>query len=417
MLNLSVGSPAEIGDAPYIATAVGASGHAIYGDYVDYPAGRYAVEFTLARGEQEQQQQGFRKALREHFRSDFTCAELDVVVGNDTVVVAKRAIRFSEIDAEPTRFVLSFKLDVPGRLQFRVAVNGKVPLLVADNRPIVKLEGDSADVEHALAAARFPDPSAADAPAFLKEHLSRLRQLSENGFNVRVIDGDVVLAIDGVSFLARVPDDVHFVGEIFLANTYNLEMPADACVIDVGMNSGLVSLLLAKRDTVKEVHAFEPFAETIARARANLAINPDISHKITTYQVGLSNKDEDRTFVVPEVSDSGAMTIREIGHGNAVALSVRDAAGMLGPIISAAIARGRRIVMKIDCEGSEFEIFDSIERAGLLDKISVFMVEWHRVYDGKNQHSLLEPLLRRGFMTIDRSPRTGNGFFYAVRAA
>ena len=73
--------------------------------------------------------------------------------------------------------------------------------------------------------------------------------------------------------------------------------------------------------------------------------------------------------------------------------------------------------MKIDCEGSEFQVFESLEKAGLLDKITAFMVEWHRVYEGKDQLTLLDPLLRRGFMTFDRSPRTGNGFFYAVRVA
>jgi len=111
------------------------------------------------------------------------------------------------------------------------------------------------------------------------------------------------------------------------------------------------------------------------------------------------------------------MTIRELGYGIEVPLSIRDAATTLGPIIEAALARGRRIVMKIDCEGSEFQIFDSLERAGLLDKITAVMVEWHRVFDGKSQHTLMEPLRQRGFVTIDRSPRTGNGFFYAVRAA
>jgi FkbM family methyltransferase len=350
-------------------------------------------------------------------RGDVACAEIDVVVGNDTVRIARRSILPSELGIAPTRFVLPFELSAAGRLQFRVAVTGAVPLLVAENRPITKLENVGVDPETALDAVRFPDPAAPDAPAFLKEHQATLRQLSDHGILVRVVNGEVVLSVDGFSFLGRVPDDIFFVGEIFLENTYNLDMPDDTCVIDVGMNSGLVTLSMARRDAVKEVHSFEPFPETMARARANIAINPAIAGKISTYQVGLSNADEDRTFMVADATNSGAATIRETGSGIPVPLSIRDTAGMVAPIIDAALAKGRRIVMKIDCEGSEFEIFDSLERARLLDKVSVFMIEWHRIYDGKSQLTLMDPLLRRGFVTIDRSPRTGNGFFYAVRAA
>jgi hypothetical protein len=58
--------------------------------------------------------------------------------------------------------------------------------------------------------------------------------------------------VDGVSFFAREPDDFNFVGEVFLHNTYNVMLRDDCCVIDIGMNIALVSLLLRPKPSVKE---------------------------------------------------------------------------------------------------------------------------------------------------------------------
>ncbi|MFD1949999.1 FkbM family methyltransferase [Sphingomonas arantia] len=404
LLNWTIGSAVDVDGAACILTHPGVAGHAVFGDYHDYPAGNYAVEFQIA------------PIAGQAFDPDQYVAEVDAVLGNDTIQLARRGIHLSDLTGGTTRFVLTFRLDEPGRLQFRVGVNGVVPLVIADARPLVRLTEESTDVEPLLAHARFPDIDRPDAPPFLVEHREVLRRLHSSGFGVRVQDGDVVLDADGVSFLARVADDLNFVQEIFFEQAYNIGTPGDACVIDIGMNSGLVTLLMARRDVVKEVHAFEPFAETHARACANIAINPHLAEKITTYQVALADHDVDGTFLVRDERDSGSMSIRTLGEGVPADLRIRDAAGMLGPIIAAAAAKGRQIIVKVDCEGSEFAIFESLEKAGLLEQVTAFMVEWHRVFDGKSQATLIDPLLRRGFVTFDRSPKTGNGFFYAVAA-
>jgi len=411
LLNWLVGTPMEIDGMACIATTPGADGHAVYGDYLDYPGGDYAVGFRIGAVENQ------------NFDLDFHCAEIDVALGNDTIILARQDILLSDLKAHPpgslNDFSLTFRLEAPGRLQFRIAVNGRVPLLVQDHRPLALLpHGASASaIGAALMANRFPNPDAPNAPAFLVQQRVQLRRLFDQGIRVRVLDGEVVLESDGVCFLARVPDDLAFVGEIFLEKAYNVGLGHDTCVIDIGMNSGLVTLLLASHPAVREVHGFEPFVETFRRACANIALNPTLAPNIHCYNIALADHDEDGTFIVPDMGSSGSMTIRQIGHGIPVALKIRDAATMLGPIIEAAVARGRTVVLKVDCEGSEFAIFASLEKAGLLDRISAFMVEWHRVFDGCNQETLLDALHRHGFITFDRSPKTGNGFFYAVRSA
>jgi hypothetical protein len=75
------------------------------------------------------------------------------------------------------------------------------------------------------------------------------------------------------------------------------------------------------------------------------------------------------------------------------------------------------IIAKVDCEGSEFWIFEQLDAHKLLPDIAAFMVEWHRGSGGKMQHDLIKPLRRHGFLVLDVSPKEGNGFFYAVRTS
>ncbi len=96
---------------------------------------------------------------------------------------------------------------------------------------------------------------------------------------------------------------------------------------------------------------------------------------------------------------------------------LRDAASALAPIIDSARARGLDVIVKMDCEGSEYAVFETLERSGLIGRASAYMVEWHAIFPDKTQEDLIAPLRRAGFMVFDRSPPRGNGFFYAVKQA
>ena len=63
------------------------------------------------------------------------------------------------------------------------------------------------------------------------------------------------------------------------------------------------------------------------------------------------------------------------------------------------------------------KFLNCLERAGLLEKFSALMVEWHPYSIYKQFSDLTTPLLKHGFVVFDRTLRKGgNGVFYAVRA-
>ena len=102
---------------------------------------------------------------------------------------------------------------------------------------------------------------------------------------------------------------------------------------------------------------------------------------------------------------------------------MRNAARVLTPIVESAISRGLKVIAKVACAGSEFAVFESLESAGILEKISAFMVEWRGGEGEKTQKDLIMPLLNHGFIAFDitsssgdgRNSVLGNGFFYAAK--
>lgn len=387
MLNLALGSPRDRAGRGWIETAPGASGHALYGPYVRCAAGNYHVVFSLAL------------PYGGDASADAVCALADVVTDGGRTVIASAFVFVA--DARDGSFVLPLHLDHDAELEFRLHVNGAIALLIAD--------------DPALKEGRAPVASRPE-PALLTERQALFRNFHERGATIDR-DGDrLVLSLAGVRFGAKKYDDVNFVDELFFKSAYNFKTNHRTCVIDVGMNVGLASLLFAAKAQVEEVHAFEPFVSTYERGLANIALNPELAGKIRTNNFGLADADEDATLLIHDThGDSGGMQTRSVDGGTPTQLKLRDASATLRPIIADARGRGLDVVAKIDCEGAEFPIFKSLAASGLLGDISALMVEWHRIFEGRTQDELIAPLLDAGFTVFDVTPPDGNGFFYAVK--
>jgi hypothetical protein len=74
----------------------------------------------------------------------------------------------------------------------------------------------------------------------------------------------------------------------------------------------------------------------------------------------------------------------------------------------------------MDCEGSEFAIFEALDGEGLLPEIRIFMIEWHKWWSAeKNQQDITARLLKNGFDVLDHTnpfnPMVGD--LYAIRTA
>ena len=91
-------------------------------------------------------------------------------------------------------------------------------------------------------------------------------------------------------------------------------------------------------------------------------------------------------------------------------IEVRSASEVFGSIIRSHLQNN--IVLKLDCEGEEYNILADLVKNKLLDKIDFIMLEWH--YGGKE--SILEYLDESGFSYWLTDKNQHMGMIYAYRS-
>ena len=90
---------------------------------------------------------------------------------------------------------------------------------------------------------------------------------------------------------------------------------------------------------------------------------------------------------------------------------IKDAAKEISKILEE--NKNKYIIIKCDCEGAEFEIFERLDEQGLVGRIDVVIMEYH--FEPPDR--LVEILTRRDFAVQKKmaSRRAKTGYIYAVR--
>lgn len=220
----------------------------------------------------------------------------------------------------------------------------------------------------------------------------------------------IISDINGIKILQKYHTDFKFVPEIFYNNAYYLEMGQyESVVIDIGMNIGIASLYFAAKPEVKVVYGFEPFDDTYSQAVANFELNDrNISEKIKPYNFGLTDKDEERDIAI-SIEDSGLRILSvPATEDNSVHIVCKSAGRVVRKIVNQNV--GRKIILKIDTEGSEYDIFNSLEEYSCFDDVDAILMEYHKGAD-----ELLNILRRHSYKIILNGPKNAVGLLYAIK--
>ncbi len=186
--------------------------------------------------------------------------------------------------------------------------------------------------------------------------------------------------------------------EVWLDKIYcplGYEIEKDNTVIDIGANIGVFTVYAATRASNVEVFAFEPFPENTDWLRKNVS-ESNLSN-VTVYQQAVAGVTEERIL---QTSDSwimhslGETTAEKSETANENVHSVHVQCISFNDIIE-------RIpkcdLLKIDCEGSEYEIFYS-SSPETLKKIRRIVGEYHPLdKDRKNGKALCNYIESKGF--------------------
>ncbi len=226
------------------------------------------------------------------------------------------------------------------------------------------------------------------------------------------------IEVDGLRFNIYTPQSLRILSEVLLHRIYELSVPDKPVVIDIGMNVGVSSLFFAK--SLKcPVYSYEPFEDTCKKAIANIKLNPNYAHKISAFQLGVGSNNRKEEFIFcPEASgDCGIVPIpesyRQGRQSYMTKVEIRSAAEVVNFVLKK--ERSRNIVLKVDCEGMEYEIIECLAEAGLLSKIRAIVLEWHRRGDLGDPANLYSTLASNGFVLFGNPHKKSEvGMLYAV---
>ena len=193
---------------------------------------------------------------------------------------------------------------------------------------------------------------------------------------------------DGRRLTLRPSSDYVALGEIFIAQNYQKLWP-ESCpqlVWDIGGNVGMFVLDAFSRCPHTRYVSFEPCQPTYELLEINRQANPSINWEI--HPLGFGRATETRLAFVPK------------NHFGETSLFSRQ-----GQAFPLALARledfwrnsGRPYIglLKVDCEGAEFEIFESLSPE-FFRAVDQVLVEIHPV-PGKCPDSLLDLFRSQGF--------------------
>ena len=210
-------------------------------------------------------------------------------------------------------------------------------------------------------------------------------------------------------------EEFNILNEVFVLNDYNYNTTEDSVLIDIGTNIGITSLFFSRLRYIKAIYAFEPILDTFEQAEYNFDLNKDVC-KIKSFKnvgLGMDNRTETFLFNKRIKGNTGIRGKLSPSYSNSKNVEEKDvkiceASEEFNKIFKN--LNGEKVIVKMDCEGAEYEIIQNLKESGILNQIDVLLLEWH----DKGSKVLEDKLLSAGFNCFlqDLSPITGMIYAY-----
>ena len=197
--------------------------------------------------------------------------------------------------------------------------------------------------------------------------------------------------------------DIHTFTNIWIIEEYlEIENGKNRTIIDIGAHIGLFSIYALKCNP-KEIIAFEPIKENYDLLKENILLNK--IENIKCYNVAISDKISDVEIYFNEDFAAHSL-IKKEGHPRKVkSISLKN------------IFDENKIsecgILKLDCEGSEYLIFEALIEK-YYNKIKEIIMEYH-IFDSDYKHleKLKKNLEKMNFILKTNPTNKNMGMLYA----
>lgn len=184
-------------------------------------------------------------------------------------------------------------------------------------------------------------------------------------------DGVFPMAVGGVAL--DIEDDprggvakivIRELSDSYLIN--QMEFKLGDVILDIGAHVGIVSCYIGKRWPEVRIYAFEPVPDNYRRLQRNLAANGVTS--VRPFQLALTGNGRRVAMSADPAVNSGGGSI--LGRNPTLRVPSTTLTNVF-----AKLAPDRVALLKIDCEGAEYEVLTAGET--LLDRVDALVGEFH----------------------------------------
>lgn len=144
--------------------------------------------------------------------------------------------------------------------------------------------------------------------------------------------------------------------EIFIDGCYDEpKLPSAApCIIDIGANTGLFAIRMKQLYPNATLHCYEPMPANFKSLQRNLALSQ--LEKCKSYAEGVGGNARQEKLYIHQKNLGGHSIYAGLASDESIDIKLVD----LGTVLQR-LDSGRCDLLKLDCEGAEFEIIQSMD--------------------------------------------------------
>jgi FkbM family methyltransferase len=225
----------------------------------------------------------------------------------------------------------------------------------------------------------------------------------------------VLASFNSIKLYIETSEEFFILKEVFVEKDYNLLSNEKFVVFDIGMNIGISSLFFGLKENVDKIYSFEPVTATYNQALYNFELNKANFNKVEAFNFGLGGCTRvEKVLYNSEAKGNCGIRLESslvIDRDNAeeIEITIKNISEILPDLLAKHTEQKK--VLKIDCEGAEYEIVQKLHDANLLKDIDVLLIEWH----DKGAKILENLLIENNFRVISRHLTSITGMIYAFK--
>ncbi|HEY4495637.1 MAG TPA: FkbM family methyltransferase [Candidatus Paceibacterota bacterium] len=206
---------------------------------------------------------------------------------------------------------------------------------------------------------------------------------------------------NGLKLKVKDSADTSSISVIFFKREYGV-IKENSTVLDIGANRGYFSVYAANSVKHVKVYSFEPIKATYDSILENIQIN-NLKEKIIPFNLGVAGSDNVMEFSIGSSVNSSISNSMIFNKSH-------DRVEKIKCICLKSIIENNNLskidLIKMDCEGAEFEILLNTP-ADFLENIHEIRMEYHNIDDKKlNIENLKIFLQENGYKVIKQIPST-----------